>query len=256
MFVSTLVGMTVGHHGYLLLLASAVWSFVYGLLSARAAGLAWVGQQAAVTLFVTSAFPAGPRAAFIRALLILAGGALQILVTSACLRLFPELKFGLLELHYITIGGPLRDTTDVFFHSESETRRRPTQASPPDPARASAHLPRRGFRIRAATHPHGRHCRGSLPPSRHTVRILDSHDRLAGPEARLLRDLQSRPDAHRRHSCRGWTLHICSRALADPAADSCHACDTLRLLGLRHELGKLWPVFDVPLRPTSSSCSR
>ncbi len=60
MFLSTLVGMTVGHNGYSLLLASAIWSFIYGLLTARAAGVAWVGQQAAVTLFVTSAFPAGP----------------------------------------------------------------------------------------------------------------------------------------------------------------------------------------------------
>ena len=124
MFLSTLVGMTVGHHGYSLLLASAIWSFVYGLLTARAAGVAWVGQQAAVTLFVTSAFPAGPRAAFVRALLILAGGALQIAITTAFLRLFPELKSGLLELHHITLAGPLRDTGDLLFHSESETRRR------------------------------------------------------------------------------------------------------------------------------------
>lgn len=117
MFLSTLVGMTVGHHGYSLLVASALWSFAYGLLTARAAGLAWVGQQAAVTLFVTSAFPAGPRAAFLRALLILAGGALQILITSLFLRLIPELKANLLELHRAAI----QQTTDLF-HSPARRR--------------------------------------------------------------------------------------------------------------------------------------
>lgn len=117
--VSTLVGMTVGHRGYSLILAAAIWSFAYGLLTARAAGIAWVGQQAAITLFVTSAFPAGPRAAFDRALLIIAGGALQILVTSVILRLIPELKSNLVELHHLTVSTPLNRTSDLLFHSDA-----------------------------------------------------------------------------------------------------------------------------------------
>ncbi len=91
MFLSTLIGMLVGHRGLTLVLAAAIWGFVYGILTARAAGISWVGQQAAITLFVASAFPAGPRAALLRASLILGGGALQILITSLCLRLLPEL---------------------------------------------------------------------------------------------------------------------------------------------------------------------
>jgi hypothetical protein len=119
MAISTVVGMTVGHHGYEILLAAGVWSFVYGLLTARAAGVAWVGQQAAVTLFVTSAFPAGLHAACLRALLILAGGALQIVITSALLRLIPELKADLLEFHHLTV----HHTVDLIFHSHSDSRR-------------------------------------------------------------------------------------------------------------------------------------
>ena len=117
--VSTLVGMTVGHEGYTLILAAAIWSFAYGLLTARAAGVAWVGQQAAITLFVTSAFPAGPKAALDRALLILAGGALQIVITSVILRLVPELKSNLVELHHLTVSAPLYSTSHLLLHSDA-----------------------------------------------------------------------------------------------------------------------------------------
>ena len=58
----------------------------------RHAGLAWVGQQASITLFVASAFPLGPRAAFMRAGLIALGGAVQLLVTWIGLHLMPELR--------------------------------------------------------------------------------------------------------------------------------------------------------------------
>jgi len=92
MFVSTIAGMMVGHRGLTLLLAAAIWSFAYGLLTARAAGISWVGQQAAVTLLVTSAFPADLYHAFLRGLLMLLGGGLQILITSLFLKLLPKLK--------------------------------------------------------------------------------------------------------------------------------------------------------------------
>ena len=92
MFVSTLIGMLAGHRGITLVLAATVWGFTYGILTARAAGISWVGQQSAITLFVASAFPAGPHAAVLRALLIFGGGALQILITSLCLHLLPELS--------------------------------------------------------------------------------------------------------------------------------------------------------------------
>ncbi|MEO8737007.1 MAG: FUSC family protein [Edaphobacter sp.] len=96
MFFSTLIGMLAGHRGITLVLAAAIWGFTYGILTARAAGISWVGQQAAITLFVASAFPAGFHAALLRALLIFGGGALQILITSLCLHLLPELAAKLL----------------------------------------------------------------------------------------------------------------------------------------------------------------
>ncbi len=90
-FLSTIIGMLVGHRGFTLVLAASVWGFIYGILTARAAGISWVGQQSAITLFVASAFPAGIHRTLLRALLIAGGGALQILITSLCLRLLPEL---------------------------------------------------------------------------------------------------------------------------------------------------------------------
>lgn len=99
MFLSTIIGMLVGHRGFTLVLAAALWGFTYGILTARAAGVSWVGQQAAITLFVASAFPANFHAALLRGLLILGGGALQILITSLCLRLLPELAANLSAIH-------------------------------------------------------------------------------------------------------------------------------------------------------------
>ena len=100
MFVSTVVGMMAGHRGVTLLFAAALWSFAYGLLTGRAAGLGWVGQQASVVLIVTSAFPADLHHAFLRGSLVLLGGGLQILFTSLFLRLLPELKQDLLALPF------------------------------------------------------------------------------------------------------------------------------------------------------------
>ncbi|HEY0264594.1 MAG TPA: FUSC family protein [Granulicella sp.] len=100
MFLSTMVGMVAGHRGLSLLAVAAIWSFLYGLLTARAAGISWVGQQAAVTLLVTSAFPADLRHAFHRGLLILLGGGMQILITSIALRKLPQLRSHILDLPY------------------------------------------------------------------------------------------------------------------------------------------------------------
>lgn len=95
---ATLVGTLVGHRSYTLLLAAGAAAFLYGVLTSRNAGLAWVGQQAAVSLFVASGFPSGPRPALVRAALITTGGAAQILITSLGLRLMPQLSKDLLAI--------------------------------------------------------------------------------------------------------------------------------------------------------------
>ncbi len=96
--VSTVVGMTVGHRSYALLGAAAVWGFGYALLTTRANGVSWVGQQATVFLLVTSAFPTNLHGALERASLTLSGGLLQTLVTSIGLRMLPELRSKLAEV--------------------------------------------------------------------------------------------------------------------------------------------------------------
>ena len=95
---ATLVGTLAGHRGYGILLASACAAALYGVLTIRHSGLAWVGQQAAVSLFVASAFPQGPKLSFERAGLIALGGFVQLVFTSAGLRLMPELRKDLLAI--------------------------------------------------------------------------------------------------------------------------------------------------------------
>ncbi|WP_158792388.1 FUSC family protein [Granulicella sp. L60] len=98
MSTATLVGTLAGHSGYALLLAAALSAFIYGVLTARHAGLSWVGQQASVALLVASAFPTGPLLAFTRAGLIVLGGVVQILITSLGLSLMPDLRKDLLRI--------------------------------------------------------------------------------------------------------------------------------------------------------------
>ncbi len=133
---ATLVGTVVGHIGYALVLASAGSAAIYGVLTMRDAGLAWVGQQASVALFVASAYPSAPKPALVRAGLILAGGGAQLLLTSLGLRLLPELRKDLLSLprslyttlyeqrrellyrlHQLPKALPAPDRTTAFIYS-------------------------------------------------------------------------------------------------------------------------------------------
>ncbi len=95
---ATLAGTLVGHRSWGIIAASAVAAGIYGVLTVRNSGLAWVGQQASVALFVASAFPSGPAPAIKRAGLIAVGGTLQLIVTSAGLRMMPELRKDLLAI--------------------------------------------------------------------------------------------------------------------------------------------------------------
>ena len=95
---ATLIGTVVGHLGYAMVFAAAGSAAIYGVLSVRDSGLAWVGQQASVALFVASAFPSAPRPALVRAGLILLGGTVQIILTTTGLRLIPELPKDLLRI--------------------------------------------------------------------------------------------------------------------------------------------------------------
>jgi hypothetical protein len=85
-------GTVAGHRDYWLLVAAAGSAAIYGILSTRNAGVAWVGQQAFVFMIVASAFPSTLRGGLERGGLVAAGGILQLLFTSAGLRLMPDLR--------------------------------------------------------------------------------------------------------------------------------------------------------------------
>ncbi|HEY3625159.1 MAG TPA: FUSC family protein [Terracidiphilus sp.] len=95
---ATLAGTVAGHRDYWLIIAASGSALIYGVLTTRNAGLAWVGQQASVALLIASAFPTGTKAALVRAGLIAAGGTVQLIFTSAGLRLIPNLPKDLLSI--------------------------------------------------------------------------------------------------------------------------------------------------------------
>jgi Fusaric acid resistance protein-like len=109
---STFVGMVAGHENFVLVPLAALSGFGYGMLSNRPSGYGWVGQQCVVFLLVSSAFPFSAKAAAVRALLVLAGGAVQILCTSLLLHLLTQLRADLLALaQYVRTEELLLRTT-------------------------------------------------------------------------------------------------------------------------------------------------
>ncbi|HEY1987694.1 MAG TPA: FUSC family protein [Terracidiphilus sp.] len=119
---ATLAGTLAGHRDYWLVIAAGISAFIYGVLTTRNTGLSWVGQQASVALLVASAFPTGPEPAFVRAGLIAAGGFVQLLITTAGLRLFPNLGKDLLSI-YITVRNTVQDQEHEFARRVRELPR-------------------------------------------------------------------------------------------------------------------------------------
>ncbi len=95
---ATLAGTIAGHRDYWLVIAASASALIYGILTTRNAGWAWVGQQASVALLIASAFPTPLRPALVRAGLIAAGGIVQVVFTSAALRLIPNLPRDLMSI--------------------------------------------------------------------------------------------------------------------------------------------------------------
>jgi hypothetical protein len=98
MAFAAFLGVVVGHTNLLLVPIAALWGFGYGMLARREAGYRWVGQQCVIIFLVASAFPASVEDALDRALLILAGGALQVLSAAILLRAFDQLSNHLTSL--------------------------------------------------------------------------------------------------------------------------------------------------------------
>jgi hypothetical protein len=98
MTFAAFLGVLIGYTNYLLVPMSALWGFGYGMLTTREEGYSWVGQQCVITFLVASAFPASLGPACDRALLILAGGAIQLMCSAILLRLFRQLGDHLVSL--------------------------------------------------------------------------------------------------------------------------------------------------------------
>ena len=92
MAFSGFLGVLLGHESLLQVCVAALWAFGYGMLTTRPGGYSWVGQQCVVTFLVASAFPASLGAAVDRGLLLFAGGALQLILSSLLLDLFHDLR--------------------------------------------------------------------------------------------------------------------------------------------------------------------
>ena len=120
---ATLAGTVAGHKDFWLIIAASGSALIYGILTSRNAGLAWVGQQASVALLIASAFPTGPKQALERAGLIAAGGVVQVIVTSAGLRLIPNLRKDLLSIAISVFNTVQQQDQEQFLNRIRELRR-------------------------------------------------------------------------------------------------------------------------------------
>ncbi len=80
MAVSIWIGSLTGHSRELTLLTTAAWGFGAGLLVALGPASSFVGLQSAVAVIVAEGFPTSGRDAFLRGVMVLGGGLLQILL--------------------------------------------------------------------------------------------------------------------------------------------------------------------------------
>jgi hypothetical protein len=120
---ATLAGTVAGHKDFWLIVAASGSALIYGVLTTRNAGLAWVGQQASVALLVASAFPTGPRQALERAGLIAAGGIVQVVVSSAGLRMIPNLPKDLLSIAVSVVSTVQEQDQEHLLERIRELRR-------------------------------------------------------------------------------------------------------------------------------------
>lgn len=120
---ATLAGTIAGHRDFSLVVAASASALIYGVLTTRNAGLSWVGQQASVALLVASAFPTGLEAALVRAGLIAAGGIVQVLITSAGLKLIPDLPKDLLSIAISVVNNVQVQDQEELMEKIRELRR-------------------------------------------------------------------------------------------------------------------------------------
>lgn len=118
MAFSGFFGVLIGHENLLLVLMATLWGFGYGMLTSRPEAYGWIGQQCVITFLVASAFPAPLSAAIDRGLLLFSGGAVQLILSSAMLRMFGELRS-----HLIQLAGYFRDEEAAFRAALSQTAR-------------------------------------------------------------------------------------------------------------------------------------
>lgn len=120
---ATLAGTIAGHKDFWVVIAAIGSALIYGILTTRDAGLAWVGQQASVALLIASAFPTPLEPALVRAGLIAAGGIVQVIFTSAGLRLIPHLPRDLLSIAISLANTVQEQSQDELMQRIRELRR-------------------------------------------------------------------------------------------------------------------------------------
>ena len=120
---ATLAGTIAGHKDFWLVAAASASAIIYGVMTTRNAGLSWVGQQASVALLVASAFPTPLGPAMVRAGLIAAGGIVQVLFTSAGLKLIPDLTRDLLSIAVSVVNNVQVQDQEKLMQRIRELRR-------------------------------------------------------------------------------------------------------------------------------------
>jgi hypothetical protein len=88
--VSAAIGTVVSQNAILGAACVALWTYALGVSTGFGNGIWWVILQSSIALVVAAGFPAGPRDALLRSVVVLAGAAIQIACVTGLRRLLPD----------------------------------------------------------------------------------------------------------------------------------------------------------------------
>jgi Fusaric acid resistance protein-like len=108
MMVCTAAGSVATHSRSALLFVAAAVGFSYGMMTVVSGGTAWISLQCAIFTLVATGYPATPMLVITRALLIFAGGILQLLLVVFFRRLHVDLAAGVAPDAFSGLGPTLR----------------------------------------------------------------------------------------------------------------------------------------------------
>jgi hypothetical protein len=122
MAVATGIGSLLAHSAAGLAINGAAVGLAYGLMAIVSGGTAWISLQCAIFALVSTGYPATPQLVLLRAVLILAGGLLQLVAVVIARRLHVRFAAGISADTFAGVAPSLRVLREHLSFRSAEFR--------------------------------------------------------------------------------------------------------------------------------------